>query len=600
MSIQYTFLSEKQSLKGTKLQVCNDETTNISVLQYKAEGCLLYSHERGMYSENQNKQITRINEFLCLADRRSFDLVIAPEAAVPLTIIKEIIDGKNKRPESGKLWCLGAEGIAKQEYKQLVDEWSKREDIVFLCPHNIDWRQYVNAAFYFFQTASGKMTVILQAKTGGMRDISFEHEQADLSVGDEIFVVDLNGDCEANNVLATLICADILNVNSVDFCGIFHGKYPIILNIQMNSKPFHGKIIEFRERFFSDKLIRNGQIIVANWGRNTMIWEEGTVKPKKGHSDSGSAIYLALENNHGNDRADIVLEKKNFIEEGIGKGQNSGLEYFLTINYEIWKIQEKIEVVYFELKRGYRKQIGRDILVRQYFPYIVNKYQYDNKDILQETKELMCDCDEMQEILKIMKKRASMEVLQCANKDCENCKECKRFYADALVSLCLDESIFEEYEIKDGKSSRAVQALYQDCRDTDKKNMLKQLVDGVEEKKFPQRFGEFNDNPNMKFEINYDAAKTGGNYKYNLVLKDSDDNSYPKRILVVFLGSMDIAEVRQRYIEIKKEVHEDKQNDILLFYLDAKGKHIYSEPYEKESITAHNNDFSQNIESFIQ
>ena len=212
----------------------------------------------------------------------------------------------------------------------------------------------------------------------------------------------------------------------------------------------------------------------------------------------------------------------------------------------------------------------------------------------------MCDCDEMQEILKIMKKKASMDVEQCAKKDCEHCKECKRFYADALVSLCLDESILEEYEIKDGKSRRAVQALYKDCRDTDKKRMLQQLVDGVEEKMFPQRFGEFNENPNMKFEINRDAAKTGGNYKYNLVLKGSDENSYPKRILVVFLGSMDIAEVRHRYTEIKKEIHEDKQNDILLFYLDAKGKHIYAEPYEQESITAHNNDFSQNIESFIQ
>lgn len=53
MSLKYTFLSEKAGMKGTRLQICNDEKRSVSVLQYKAQGCLLYSHEKGMYSENQ-------------------------------------------------------------------------------------------------------------------------------------------------------------------------------------------------------------------------------------------------------------------------------------------------------------------------------------------------------------------------------------------------------------------------------------------------------------------------------------------------------------------------------------------------------------------
>ena len=96
MSLKYTFLSEKAGMKGTRLQICNDEKRSVSVLQYKAQGCLLYSHEKGMYSENQKSQVKR---------------------------------------------------------------------------------------------------------------------QADLSTGEEIFILDLNGTDVAQNVFATLICADILNIN---------------------------------------------------------------------------------------------------------------------------------------------------------------------------------------------------------------------------------------------------------------------------------------------------------------------------------------------------------------------------------------------------
>lgn len=249
MSLKYTFLSEHINMKDTKLQICNSTNRSISVLQYKAQGCLLYSHEKGMYSEDKKRQVKQIHEFLKIADSHGIDLVITPEASVPLDIVKEIIAGNEVRPERGKLWCLGVEGIAKSDYKLLIDEWSKNQDIVFVYPQIINMSKHINALFYFFQTADNKLTVVLQAKTGAMRDISYRNEQADLSTGEEIFILDLNGTDAAENVLATLICADILNINCADFCSKFHGKSPVILNIQMNPKPFHEKIIGFRRTF---------------------------------------------------------------------------------------------------------------------------------------------------------------------------------------------------------------------------------------------------------------------------------------------------------------------------------------------------------------
>ena len=593
MSIEYIFLSKEESLKGTKLQICNDEKRSVSVLQYKAQGCLVYSHKKGMYSEDRDRQIEQVRQFLRIADTHGMDLVVTPEASVPLGIIKDIIDDREVRPEEGKLWCLGVEGIAKQDYKLLIDEWENRQDIVFVHSRNINMSKHINALIYFFQTANNRLAVILQAKTGAMRDISFNNEQADLSTGEDIFILDLNGTDVAHNVFATLICADILNVNCADFCKMFHGKSPVILNIQMNSKPFHEKIVGFRRTFFEDNDMRNAQMMVANWGRGTTIYEEGASKVDEGYSDSGSTVYFSLGNNHGQDSISSIFENRNFIIKGIGENQKSGLTYFLTRQYEIWKIQEEIQVAYYEKKVGNSKSFERDVMGRQFFPFIVQKYRYNDKNILEEDKEIHCDCDEMMEVLKAFGQRASDDIKSCANK---SCKECTRFYADTLICWCLGEEISEEFLVESGKSRRTVQTLYQDSKETAKKTYLQRLVYGLETIKFPERFGEFNENQDFYFEIDHDAAERGGNNKYNLALRCK--KSGYKRLLVVFLGDMDLGDIRRRYIEIKKSVHIDRQDNILIYYMDMGGMRIYAEPYEQESILAHNNDYSTNIESF--
>ncbi len=593
MSLKYTFLSENKNIKGTKLQICNDEIRSVSVLQYKAQGCLLYSHEKGMYSENQISQVRRIHEFLKTADSCGIDLVITPEASVPFDIVKGIIEGNEVTPEKGKLWCLGVEGIAKREYNLLVEEWGNRQDIIFIYPQSINMSKHINALFYFFQTMDDKLAVVLQAKTGAMRDVSYSHEQADLSTGEEIFILDLNGTEVAQNVFATLICADILNINCADFCSKFHGKSPVILNIQMNKKPFHEKIIGFRRTFFEDNAIRNAQMIVANWGRGTTIHEEGKDNEDKGYSDSGSTIYFSLGNNHWQNSINSIFENREFIIKGIGESQKSGLEYFLTRQYEIWKIQEEIQVAYYEKKVGNSKSFERDVMGRQFYPFIVQKYRYNETELLEVDNVNHCDCNEMTEILNMLQHRASEDIKKCADK---NCKECTRFYADVLIGWCLGEEVSDEFLVSDGKAHRTVQALYQDDKEKDKKVNLKKLMHGMETLPFPERFGEYNENQDFSFEIDHDAAERGGNNKYNLAHKCK--KSGYKQLLVIFLGDMEIGDVRRRYTEIKKSVHIDRQDNILIYYADMDGIHIYAEPYEQESILVHNADYSADIESF--
>ena len=140
-------------------------------------------------------------------------------------------------------------------------------------------------------------------------------------------------------------------------------------------------------------------MIVANWGCGTTIHMEEEDNKDKGYSDSGSTIYFSLGNNHWQNSISSIFENRDFIMKGIGESQKSGLEYFLTRQYEIWKIQEEIQVAYYEKKVGNSKSFERDIMGRQFYPFIVQKYRYNDKDILEEDKENRCDCDEMKEIL---------------------------------------------------------------------------------------------------------------------------------------------------------------------------------------------------------
>lgn len=61
---------------------------------------------------------------------------------------------------------------------------------------------------------------------------------------------------------------------------------------------------------------------------------------------------------------------------------------------------------------------------------------------------------------------------------------------------------------------------------------------------------------------------------------------------------MEYKDVCQQYVKIRESLHEDRQDDILLYYVDIDGMHTFAEPYEQESILAHNNGYSADIETF--
>ena len=591
MGVKYTKLSEYEELKETSLQVCNSENEHFSVLQYKAQGILLYSHERGMYSENTEEQKEQIEVFLRLARKEGVDLAISPEASVPWEIAGKILEGNLKPPRKGKIWFLGMEGISLDDFEETLNEWKKKDDIVIINSQMGNLSKHINAAIYFFITEADKLAIVIQAKIGGMKDISFKHEQNDLSAGKEIFLLDLNGTATAENVIAGIICADIFHINATDFCRNFHGKTPLILHIQMNPKPYYKDMASFRDTFFRDSEIRGSQVITANWGRYTSIRQEGSMaeEKRKGYTDSGSTVYMNLRLNHGTyDFRDLLKDR--FIQH-MGEVQQSGFEYFLTEKYEIWKLQEAIDVVIYRMKKGFCLS-GPGIAVRQQMPLVVKRYRFDEKDGLKASLEKDCDCIEMQEIFEIFDKKC-LDMGLCSDK---RCTECRRFYVDSLISLCLGEEVYEEYRAFGEKSQRAVQTLYQDCKDAKKKLLLKELVEELLKGRLPERFGDFNQKNSFVFAINDDCARNGGNYRYNLNVKSNGRSI--RRLLVAYIGHTDLATVRKRFSDLQRNIHEDMQDKVLLYYSDSRGIRAYDEPYIEESILKDNSDYSKDIESF--
>lgn len=591
MEIKYTRLSEQEELKETSLHVCNSEEADFSILQYKAEGNLLYSHNRGMYSENGERQKRQIEAFLVTAREESVDLAIAPEASVPWEIAEKVIGGVIKPPRKGKLWYLGMEGSSLDDFEKTMDEWKKKEDVVVICPEIRNEKKHVNSAIYFFMTVKGKLAVITQIKTGGMKDVSYENEQNDLSTGNEIFLLDLNGTEVSQNIVAGMICADIFNLNVAEFCRNFHGKMPLILHIQMNPKPYYKEMASFRDVFFRDSEIRSSQIVTANWGKGTSIrQEERQDDKKKGYTDSGSTVYMNLLLNHGNCEFREILKQESFINH-LGEVQQLGFEYFLTEKYEIWKIQEAVDVINYRMRKGFCTTVPK-VTDRKPMPYIIHSYRFDEKDNLTLDLEKNCDCGEMQEVFRIFDKSCK-DIESCADK---SCKECRRFYVDFLISLCLGEEVCDEYMASGEKSNRVIQALYQDCRDSKKKHLLKELVEELKESRFPERFGNFNKRDSFLFAINDDCARNGGNYRYNLCLKNGEQGI--KRLLVVYIGHAKSEDAKKKFSDLQHTVHEDMRDKVLLYFSDSHGIRAYDEPYTEESIFKDNSDYSKDIESF--
>lgn len=580
-------LSEIGQCENTKLRVCNKNNPYIKVLQYKASGELKYD-QNGMQYVDEEYQYNQIKRFLEKAIEENVELVITPEAAVPFRIIQDIINNV-LTPGSGSLWCLCVQGLEKKFFKAFIVDLkqSKEVELVIEDDIQIEYKHHVNALFYIFLNNQGKLTIVIQLKMASMRDVNFENENMHLSRGSTLYIIDLDGSENTKNILVSLICADVFQCNSEELIHNIGNCSPILIHMQMNPKPFHENMVEFRNDFLKSRCISKQQYIVANWGKGTYIISE-----EERHQESGSAIYCNLLINHSYPDKKKVLNDIEFIKKVI-ESQAKCFEYFVDKNYEIWKIHEDIEVLLYILKLGNAESYNT-FTGPVFVPRYKDKYKYSAIQDKWEIDKKTCSCCEVEEIINLLAEtKMPKEFQDCISKQCENCK---RLFIDYFAAIILGEELIDEFITRNEISNRTLLSLNQESyrNSTCKQNLIISLIESFKKGDYPTRFDMFKNLPEFIIDVN--AALTRSNQIYNIQTKNNV-GEYRKAYLSI-IDTIRIQEVEQKYEELRRKVAEEYRDSILLYYKDTTGSYIcHKKPYENTKFTAVSSEFSESATS---
>ncbi|MDD4089086.1 MAG: hypothetical protein PHP29_05285 [Tissierellia bacterium] len=581
-------MSELLSGHQVKLTVNSTDSSIYSVLQYSGEGNLKYD-ENGVGFCEYDKHFNIMQTFLSLARKTHIDLVITPECSVPHRLIDNIIHDSDKWPENEKLWCLCSEGIISEEFKLKISELEKdnRLNVIF-DKELINYKTNVNALWYLFKVKE-KLCVVIQPKQHHMLDFKHEGEARDLSVGSVTYCFDLNGGKPTRNQLVSYICSDMIGLSVANIIHNLSGTNPIILNLQLNPKPFSDKFINFRKAYFGDTGINNQRLIVSNWGIGTVIKDT-----KIYIEESGNGFFSALENTGLHILSSVLQDKSTFINRL--ELQKEGIENYLDSDYSIWKFNEDIEAVEYGILKTDAFGRNRELGSLQE-PIMINNYEYDitnNEWTIDKRKH--CNLKLHSELCDIMEEDYRLkELMSCSGE--EKCAKCIGLYADFFFGICFGGLMKEELVVESEKSNRTIKFLNNDslAKSQEKLRLFKCLVKELRDNNFPKSM-KFLENFNI-FEINENAAETGSNEVYNLSSTRPGDEH--KKAIATIYNTDRIEEVKKLYKELFDCTSDNYKNQILIYYLNDGNNYIlYSDPHNVTGIGVSSNSFTKNITSF--
>jgi len=577
-------------LKGhsVKLAVNSTDSSRYSVLQYSGEGSLNYS-KYGIGYYDYDEHYSNMESFLMLAKQNNSDLVITPEGSVPHNIIENIISDKNKWPENNKLWCLCAEGISTENFKHKIFQLNNNNEVILTFDEDINYKVNVNALWYLFKI-DGRLGVVIQLKQHHMSDHRLEGEGKDLSTGNVTYCFDLDGDNVTKNILVSYICSDLIGLSATNIISELSRTHPIILNLQLNAKPFDEKFINFRKTYFADSSISHQRMIVSNWGIGTTM-----LRNLFKIEESGNAFFSKLDNTCSTLLKNVLQDKSTFEHRRIL--QKESIESYFDNDYSIWKINDEIEVLQYEIKKEEIYNACQKLGPLNE-PIITGKYQFnEEKKSWTIDDRKYCNTVLYTELIDIFKKNEDYylyELKLCLD-DCE-CSQCTRLYCDFFFGICFGELIAGEVEVKFEKSERALQFLNYESMPYSKSKLrlIKMLIKELEKNNFPKSMSYLVDN-NI-FEINRNSAETGSNEIYNLVPKKEEDK--PKKAIVAICPIIEFDEVRKIYKKLSLATNERYSSQIIIYYLDDNNDYqVYTEPHDVTGIGISSPNFTKNTAS---
>lgn len=372
--------------------------------------------------------------------------------------------------------------------------------------------------------------------------------------------------------------------------------FPLIVNIQCNSKPYNHRFVSKRNTIASDTNLLKQRQLVANWAKGSEIENAFVVK------DSGNIYYNQLGINGHSQMKDICSDKEFFMHRM--KNQLLGITYFTSNLFDIWKFPDEENILRFFIRK--EEVFGVDqTLSGRFDPTAKERYMFKVDEGAWKKVNKYCVKKEDYEGLDLyISADDSLKPLNFMNCDADSCRnKCDWLYNDFFLGICLGGYTVEELNSDMEKSNRTLICLNEDSVvNTDKKRELFMILTQIlENNDIPIELNVFLDN--IKYCIDNNAAETGSDNIFNVSVKNAP-HGYPywavtKGIFTV-LDTMRIDVVQKVYERLYKSTSIDNRDQILIYYR-KNGTYIpYIKPHSQKKIIPENSTFTKNVSSIYK
>lgn len=559
---------------NTLLNVCSSNNKSIKVFFWQPYGEFEADNTRGVVLETTDF-VDKATDFIKKAKEMSAQLVLTPEYCFPHETLNNIIENKTLWPEKGCLWCLGAQGDSKINFKQKMETWSAIDDVVVddYAFNTLTVNTFVSPLIYLFRKDDSKLYVLTQFKVEHMKDPWHDFESNGLCTGSVIFVFDLNGNERCRNSFLSVICADVFRIKSdniLDDKNVLEENI-LVFHPQLNPKPRH---IDFRT--FRNGLISNNgkkvRVITLNWAEKTTTILNGKIIKFK---IPFSAFYTRskYKTSDGDHRE---LRRKNF-KKGLFYAYNR------ETKIDIWYSHpsENCKLMYINKEFSCESNSASDLEepdTKKCFLFDVQSKEWQS-DILPCRYDLdtilQSNGDDYDFPLELCKRNMNTT---CA------CEECNLDACDFFFSLCFGENEETELTADNELVKRLLMGSDEESNNErkHKATIYNQLVNQLKNNNFPLSFEHFKDNHKMEIYQNYPNV---GMEVYNLSQKvESLENTDIKAIVAITKSKHSEYEIQTLIDQLSGRMHERFRKQVLVYYDPSDGRTlIYYDKYLEQS-----------------
>jgi hypothetical protein len=267
-------------------------------------------------NSDTDRSIKKFTEFFSIVKAQNIWLAVTPEYSCPWTVLLNTIANEDNFPSSGSLWALGCESITLSELKSYENATSNTIKWIYETPVENAEQLFLSPLVYVFRIKSKagepSLCCLVQFKGHDMGGTIFERDK--LIKGTRRYLIHNPADAASINLLG-IICAESLNF---DYKILKPNSPYLLLHIQLNLKPYHTKMIEYRNQIFDSNYGENCEIFSLNWARGFAI-NDGDAS-----NDYGGSAYLM--------RPSKLDQEPNFDDSSIDKNHLKGT--YLTFSRE--------------------------------------------------------------------------------------------------------------------------------------------------------------------------------------------------------------------------------------------------------------------------